>query len=146
GGVKCTPVPVDYTTVYLPKYVRSKGDVDGLFTTPVGGRMDPGLLWKEFWVSAQGPSLSQVGDQFPELDALYVKQRSEFDANKRREVFYEFQRFSAENIPVIPTGSSELASLIWTGVHGPGELYTWASSNRSSEVLPKYWLEDSLRS
>lgn len=140
GGIRCAAYAVDYSAVWIPQYLREQGNFDGLAMYPDGPRADPGQ-WVQVFLSSAGAN-SQVKN-FPALDALIVRQRQEFDVASRHRKFHEIQRFCAEMMPTVPqSGDTEMPLLTLNGLHGPGEYYQWAAA---AELLPYFWLDDTLR-
>ncbi|MGE0540583.1 MAG: ABC transporter substrate-binding protein [Dehalococcoidia bacterium] len=144
GGIRAKANAVDYAAVWIPQYLRSQGDFDGLAMYPNGSRGDPGQWLFVFFASAGANN--QSAKNFPELDALIVKQRRELDQTRRITVFHDIQRYFAEHIPTVPQGGgTEVPVLIWEGMHGPDENFGWSGGVPGAELYPKYWLDDSLR-
>jgi peptide/nickel transport system substrate-binding protein len=144
GGIRCRANPVEYNGVFIPQYLRSKGDFEGLAMQRTGSRGDPGQFWSIFF-SSTGAS-SQVGGRFPELDALILRQRREMDRARRIDLHHEIQRTFAEQMPAVPMGGqTEEPHLTWAGLHGPDELVIWGGGDLGAEAFPHYWLDDSLR-
>jgi peptide/nickel transport system substrate-binding protein len=144
GGVRCKANVVDYNAVFIPRYLRSKGDFEGLALQRTGSRGDPGQFWSIFF-SSSGAS-SQVGSQFPELDALILTQRREMDRDRRIAVHHEIQRRFAEWMPAVPQGGhTEEPALSWRGLRGPDEHFIWPGGDLGAEAYPAYWLDESLR-
>lgn len=143
GGIRCRANAVDYTSIWIPQYLRNQGDFDGLAMYPNGTRGDPGQWLFVFFAS--GGANNQVAKNFPELDALIVKQRQELDRTKRISVFHDIQRYFAEHVPTAPQGGTEVPVLIWEGMHGPDEYQGWSGGVPGAELYPRYWLDDSLR-
>jgi peptide/nickel transport system substrate-binding protein len=144
GGIRCRANAIDYNAVWIPQYLRKQGDFDGLAMYPNGSRGDPGQ-WLHVFYASTGAN-NQVAKNFPELDALIVKQRRELDRQKRIAVFHDIQRYFAEQMPSVPQGGgTEVPTLMWNGLHGPGEYVVWPGGIPGTESLPFYWIEDSLR-
>jgi peptide/nickel transport system substrate-binding protein len=144
GGIRCKANVVDYNAVFIPRYLRSGGDFDGLAMQRTGSRGDPGQFWSIFFSSA-GAS-SQVGARFPELDALILAQRRELEPARRIAIHHEIQRRFAEWMPAIPQGGhTEEPAIAWDGLRGPDEHMIWPGGDLGAEAYPAYWLEQSLR-
>ncbi|MGD9892479.1 MAG: ABC transporter substrate-binding protein, partial [Dehalococcoidia bacterium] len=145
GGIRCKANVVDYNAVFIPRYLRSGGDFDGLAMQRTGSRGDPGQFWSIFF-SSSGAS-SQVGSQFPELDALILAQRRELDPARRIAIHHDIQRRFAEWMPAIPQGGhTQEPALAWDGLHGPDQHFIWPGGDLGAEAYPAYWLDESLRS
>jgi peptide/nickel transport system substrate-binding protein len=146
GGIKFNPNPIDYSAVWIPQYLRSQGNYDGLAMYPNGARADPGQ-WMGVFLASWGPN-NQVAKNFPELDALITKQRGELDRNKRVALFHDIQRYCVENMVIIPQGGhTDAPSLAWKGLRGPDQYSPYGGNTYSVgvEVYPYYWADDSLR-
>lgn len=146
GGIRCRANAVDYTSAWIPQWLRVHGNFDGLAMYINSERADPGLWLQEFFLSTG--AITQLGDNFPKVDELFASQQRQFDHNRRIEVFHDIQRYFAEEMPTVPQGgATETPSLVWDGVHGPGEYYIWVGNRNveAAEVYPYYWLDDSLR-
>lgn len=144
GGIRCKANPVDYNSVWIPQFLRNQGDIEGVAMYGNGGRGDVGQ-WLQVFFSSYGPN-NQVGTNFPELDALIGRQRSELDPNKRIGIVHDIQRHFAEQMPAVPQGgSTELPTLNRKGLHGPDTYSMWQAGVDGAELDVKYWLDDSLR-
>jgi ABC-type transport system substrate-binding protein len=145
GGIRCKPNPVDYNAVFIPQYLRSRGDFDGMAMQRTGSRGDPGQFWSVFFSSTGGST--QVGENFPELDNLIVRQRRELDLQRRVALNHDIQRWWAEQMPAVPQGGHvEEPVLSWKGLHGPDYHYIWPGGDLGAEAFPHYWLDETLRS
>lgn len=144
GGIRCKANVVDYNAVFIPRYLRSGGDFDGLAMQRTGSRGDPGQFWSIFF-SSSGAS-SQTGSQFPELDALILTQRRVLDPAKRIVIHHDIQRRFAEWMPAIPQGGhTEEPTIAWKGLHGPDSHFIWPGGDLGAEAYPAYWIDESLR-
>ncbi len=147
GGVRVRSRPIDYTTEFIPNWLRAKGDWDENAVCPNinGGRGDVGQ-WLSVFLSSAGAN-NQVSTHYPELDALIEAQRQEFDLDARVAKVHEVQRYCVENMVTLPYGGSvEAMSISWSGLHGPDTLFSWpGSGNPATEVYPSYWLEPALQ-
>jgi peptide/nickel transport system substrate-binding protein len=144
GGIRCKANAVDYNGVFIPRYLRSKSDFEGMAMQRTGSRGDPGQFWSIFF-SSTGAS-SEVGANFPEMDALIVAQRRELDRERRIALHHDIQRRFAEWLPAVPqSGHTEEPTLAWNGLHGPDVHFIWGGGDLGAEAYPAYWLEESLR-
>ncbi len=149
-GVEITIYASDYTTDWIPNYLRAKGDYtapDGgpaMQMAPHGSRSDPGQ-WLEVFFSSFG-SNNVVGTQYPELDDMIRKQRLEFDFETRVEQIQDIQRWMAEHMVGAPAGMTiDTVSLKHARLHGPERYQLWGGSYTASqaggEAIPYYWME-----
>lgn len=144
GGIRCKANAVDYTSVWIPSYLRKHGDFDGIAMYPNGSRGDPGQ-WLHVFFSSTGAN-NQAAKNFPDLDALITAQRRELDRAKRIAAFHDIQRYFAENMPTVPQGGgTEIPVLRWNGLNGPGEYVLWPGGVEGGETTPLYWIDDALR-
>ena len=144
GGIRCKANPVDYNAVFIPQYLRKAGDFEGMAMQRTGSRGDPGQFWSVFF-SATGAS-TQTGRNFPELDALIVRQRREVDRPRRIALHHEIQRYFAEHLPAVPMGGhTEDPVLAWKGLHGPDTHVNWGGGDLGPEAYPYFWLDPALR-
>ncbi|MGE3597815.1 MAG: ABC transporter substrate-binding protein [Dehalococcoidia bacterium] len=146
GGIRTKANAIDYTSVWIPQYLRSQGDFDGMAMYPNGARGDPGQ-WVGVFLASSGAN-NQSGKMFPELDSFIEKQRGELDRDRRIAVFQDMQRWCGENMPIVPqAGHTEVPGLSWKALHGPEQYSAWPGDSYSSgvDLYPYYWLEDSLR-
>ena len=144
GGIRSNANAVDYNSVFIPQYLRRQGDFEGMAMQRTGSRGDPGQFWQVFF-SSTGAS-NQVGRNFPDLDALILKQRRELDPGRRIEAMHEIQRYFAEHIPAVPQGGhTEEPALTWQGLHGPDEHFIWGGGDLGSDAFPYYWIDHTLR-
>jgi ABC-type transport system substrate-binding protein len=137
---------IDYSSVWIPSYLRNHGDFDGVAMYPNGTRADPGQWLSVFFHSAGANN--QSANNFPELDALIEKQGRELDRAKRVAVFHDIQRYMVENMVTIPqSGDVDSPGLAWNGLHGPGTVFVWAGNTYSAggETYPLYWIDEKLR-
>lgn len=144
GGVRCRANPVELNGVFIPQYLRRAGDFEGLAMQRTGSRGDPGQFWSIFF-SSTGAS-NQVGRQFPELDALILRQRRELDRDRRIALHHEIQRYFAEQMPAVPQGGhTEEPLLSWKELQGPDEVSIWGGGDLGAEAYPSYWLDAASR-
>lgn len=140
GRIRCRPQAVRYNLDFIPRYLRSAGDFDGLAMQRTGSRGDPGQFWSIFFSSA-GAS-TQVGRHFPALDALILRQRQELEPARRVAVQHEIQRYFAEQLPAVPMGGhTEQPVLAWSRLRGPDAHRMWGGADLGADAFPWYWLE-----
>jgi peptide/nickel transport system substrate-binding protein len=146
GGIRAKANPVDYSTVWLPAVFRKQGDWDGVAMYPNGARPDPGQ-WLSVFFASTGAS-TQLAKNFPELDALILKQRQELDRTRRIPLFHDIQRYCTENMVVAPQGGgADVPVLSLKGLRGPGLYNRWGGNTSSDgiELLQYFWIDDPLR-
>jgi len=146
GGVKTVANGIDYATGWIPKYLRAKGDFDGLGMWPNGSRADVGQWFQTFFSSAGANN--QVGTAYPELDKMIFAQQRMTNFKGRVAAVHDIQRWMVDNaiaIPMIATNGIESVDLSWEGLRGR-EYRTWVGGGvTAAEVVPFYWLGRSLR-
>jgi peptide/nickel transport system substrate-binding protein len=109
---------VDYAKEYTPNYRDGKGQYEGwaYMTTAGGTGVGPvgtlaNMYWSKGGAAFQGFSTSGQNDQSgdPRVNEMIVKARAELDAEKRRPLVYDIQRYLAQKIyslmvPGVATG------------------------------------------
>jgi ABC-type transport system substrate-binding protein len=146
GGLNIKINAVDYSSAWIPSYLRSHGDFDGIAMYPNGNRADPGQ-WLSVFLSSGGAN-NQVANQFPELDDMIAKQGKELDRTKRLAQFQDIQRYLADNMVICPqSGDVDAVGLSWNGLNGPGNVFIWAGNTYSigGETWPLYWIDSRLK-
>jgi ABC-type transport system substrate-binding protein len=146
GDVSVKINAIDYSSVWIPSYLRSHGDFDGIAMYPNGTRADPGQ-WLSVFLHSAGAN-NQTDINFPELDAMIEKQGRELDRIKRIALFHDIQRYLTENMVTVPQGGdADAVGLSWNGLNGPGSVSIWAGNTYSvgSETYPLYWIDQKLR-
>jgi peptide/nickel transport system substrate-binding protein len=155
AGIKVNLVVLDYTTEWIPAppegVFRTFSNFEGpnsksaVTYRPNGGRSTPGEWFNTFHQSTGANN--EVGDNWPELDALITTARGIFDFEERVQAVHDIQRFMMENvttIPVLPTVNG--VSIKWAGLHGPDTHFAWGSERNSRrETYPWFWLDDTLQ-
>jgi ABC-type transport system substrate-binding protein len=135
---------VDYQTVWLPKYLYSKGLFDGitLSLTTLFPDVD-GYLF------AMDHSRGQyIRRPFPDekMDQLIDGQRREFDRNRRVGLIKEYQRYAASKMYDSPVSGQALGfSLNWPWVGNAGVYNSWALDTAAQESLIYIWYDKSKR-
>ena len=152
AGVKMNGVSVDYVTEYTPKYMRAKAAFKGKTTEaavhfmPGGSQVDPLPFYFQF-LSAKGSS-SMVGANFPELDAMMVKQRSVTNFDERVAGIHDMNRWVTDNMVVLPVGpDTEQVDLVWSNLRGPQQYRTWTDTGKvgtasNMNLFPLYWFKE----
>jgi peptide/nickel transport system substrate-binding protein len=146
GGVTARANAVDYTAEWIPRYLRARGNFDGMAMYLNSTRADPGLWLQEFFVSTG--AISQLATNFPMVDEFFIRQQREFDRQRRISIFHDVQRYFAEEVPTVPQGGgTERPSLVWNGLHGPGETFIWVGNEgaEAAETYPSFWVDAPLR-
>ncbi len=138
----------DYTTDWVPKYLRAQGNYTapggglGIQMAPHGARTDPGQ-WLEVFFASYG-SNNVTGKEYPELDKLITKQRSEFDRKARISIHHDIQRYMVDNMVAIGAGMAiDTVSVSQGKLNGPDRYQAWGGTYTSSalgtELVPQYW-------
>jgi ABC-type transport system substrate-binding protein len=121
-GVRPQVNLIDYTKEYLPIYLTNAGKFDGLVYRSGVASADDAVVyidWRyrsnsgEGWI---GFDKNGRGDQSgdPELDAMILKARQEFDVDKRKSQVYDIQRYIAKAAYAVSLpGSSDTLQIAW---------------------------------
>ncbi len=152
-GVKVNLTSVDYATDYVPKYFRAKAEfkgktADAAVQYPPGGTApDPILFYYKYL--AQGGASSMTGKYFPAIDDQLNKIRSMTDFNTRLAAVKELQRYTIDNMAVIPTGpATDTVDLVWKALRGPQQYQAWLSSangtSSTSIMFPNYYFQSDI--
>lgn len=143
AGLRVRLNPVDYTSVWVPRYLRAQSNFEGIAMYPNGARATP-AQWLGVFFSSWGAN-NQVGRNYPELDAMITSLRKEFRRDQAIKLAHDIQRFMVENMVAIPQyGSIETPYLLWQHTHGPGEIFLWPGDTPYDvgvEGLPYWWTE-----
>ncbi len=149
-GVNLSLYASDYTTDWIPNYLRAKGNYtapDGnpaMQMAPHGSRADPGQ-WLEVFFASFG-SNNVAGTQYPDLDEMIREQRLNLDFESRVEQIHNIQRWMVEHGVAAPTGMTiDTVSVKHANVHGPERYQIWGGSYTGYQIgveaIPYYWLE-----
>ena len=148
GIFKTNLVSVDYTTDYLPKVARSQGKFPGR-NVEAGARLHPGgganidplAYLFSHWHS--GGLTNGVGDVYPELDALLVKQRGITDYKERVAGMHETVRYITDLMPGVPVGSEiPQVDLVWSELRGAQEWNGFPGvmgASSTNIMFPEWW-------
>jgi ABC-type transport system substrate-binding protein len=151
AGFKATDVFIDYTQEFIPNY----RDVEGKFTGityksgPLPVAWDP-VAYMQFdyyskvGVSWYGFDTKGLGDRSgdPAVDAQLVKAQGEIDANKRRAIVQDLQRYLAKTqYGIRLPGSSTSFSLVWPALKNYNAFLSPAQT-RVSHLT--WWLDQQL--
>lgn len=142
AGIRAKPNPADYTSIWVPQYLRAHGNFDGMALYPNGSRADP-AHWFAVFLASWGAN-NQVGQNFPELDHLILKQQGQFDEAARRATIKEIQQRAAELMPMVPAaGWTETLDLYWPWVVGRGRYQPWMGTARpfGRDLFPLYAID-----
>ena len=111
AGIRSTVNPLDYSSVYVPKFRNGSGQYEGyVYKSAAGGATGGdviGILSNEYWskvgVTFHGFSTTGKNDKAgdPQVDSLIAKGRIERDLEKRREIGNELQRYLAGKVYAI---------------------------------------------
>ena len=105
AGIRSTVNPLDYSSVYVPRFRNGQGQYEGyVYKSAAGGATGGdvmGILANEYWskvgVTFHGFSASGKNDRAgdPQVDSMIEKGRVERDTEKRRQLGFELQRYLA---------------------------------------------------
>ena len=159
AGIKAHLWVVDYTTEWIAKppegvfrtfsqFEGREGRKSAVTYRPNGGRSTPGE-WMNTFHQSTGAN-NEVGDNYPELDALITAARRMTDFDERVAKMHDIQRYMMENMTTIPTLPTVDATAIkWEGLHGLERYRAWGgafgSVNSYREVYPLWWVDDTLK-
>lgn len=150
AGIKVNAIAVDYTTDYIPNYLRSKAAFKGkkveaaVHYYPGGAGGDPLGAFYFQHLSSTGSS-SQTGKKFPELDAMARKQQQVTNFDERIAGIHELNRWATDNMVVLPAGpATETVDLVWKALRGPGQYRAWTGLYPSLDILPESWFEEQI--
>jgi peptide/nickel transport system substrate-binding protein len=160
AGIKAHLWVVDYTTEWIAKpptgvfrtfsiFEGRDGRKSAVTYRPNGGRSSPGE-WLNVFHQSTG-SNNEVGENYPELDALITEARGISDFEQLVAKMHDIQRHMMEDqttIPVFPQVDN--TTIRWEGLNGPGDLRAWGGgvtgrNNQFREIWPQFWLDDSLK-
>jgi ABC-type transport system substrate-binding protein len=152
-GVKVNLTSVDYATDYVPKYFRAKAEfkgktAEGAVQYPPGGTAPDPILFYFKYIS-QGGASSMTGKYFPEIDEKLRKLREITDFDARLAGVKDLQRYTIDNMAVIPTGpATDTVDLVWTALRGPQQYQAWLSSANGTSsttiMFPNYWFQSEI--
>ncbi len=97
-GVRATPQPVSFTGLVTDFLVPRNFDV-ALVSVELIGDPDPYPLWHSSQTSPKGQNFGGWDNR--EADILMEQARLTSDRDERRQLYFEFQRIFAENLPAI---------------------------------------------
>jgi ABC-type transport system substrate-binding protein len=137
AGIRGTVNPIDYSSVYVPKYRNGSGQYEGyVYKSAAGGATGGdvmGIMANEYWskagVTFHGFSASGKNDQSgdPQVDSILEKGRVERDLDKRRQLGFELQRYLAGKMYAIQSpGVGSPFDMAWPALanfsvfRGPG--------------------------
>jgi peptide/nickel transport system substrate-binding protein len=124
-GIRSKTNLVDYSSEYIPRYRDGKGQFEGwAYITTAGGATggDPvGSLANQFWSKGgtsafHGFSVGGKNDQSgdPQVDTMIEKARVERDADRRRALVFDIQRYLAKAMYSLqPPGPATTFTVAW---------------------------------
>ena len=133
---------VDYQTEWLPKYLYSKGQFDGitLSLTTLFPDVDGYLFAMEH---SRGQYFGRPAPD-PKMDQLVDSQRREFDRNKRVELIKDYQRYAATMMYGSPVSGQALGfGLGWPWIGNGGVYNSWALDTAAQEATTYLWYDKS---
>jgi len=147
-GIRHTTRTIDYNTEFLQSFRDAQGNFEGMTwksgPTPISS--DPiarfafdyyskgGRTWYGYDISGKG---DQSGD--PAVDQEIVKAQRELDADKRRAIAHDLQRYLAKSMYGIrwPGGASSF-NLAWPAL---SNYQVWRPDNRNQGNL-RWWVDE----
>jgi len=133
---------VDYQTVWLPKYLYSKGLFDGITLTLT--TLFPDV---DGYLFAMDHSRGQyIRRPFPDarMDQLIDGQRREFDRGRRTDLIKEYQRYAATKMYDSPVSGQAMGyGLNWPCIGNAGVYNSWAADTGAQETLIYTWYDKS---
>ncbi len=135
-GIRAREVGEDFNSVYLPKTVAA-GTFNGFSASPSGEYNEVDTLLKSQWTvpSDRNP----VGYNDPALNDLIEKQRRTLDAQARKSVIADIQKFVADRLWGIPWGGQANSSFTFA--------YPWMQNVQVYRSVPdlgmRLWIDQS---
>lgn len=133
---------VDYQTVWLPKYLYSKGLFDGitLSLTTLFPDVDGYLFAMDH---SRGQYIRRPFFD-AKMDQIIDAQRREFDRNKRADLVKEYQRYAASKMYDTPVSGQALGfGLGWPWIGNSGVYNSWAADTGAQETSVYLWYDKS---
>jgi peptide/nickel transport system substrate-binding protein len=139
----------DYQTDWLPHYADSKGQYKGIAAVPDSASGDPAAFIRNLFLPQGGsyhgwysPGNEAKGD--PKVIDYVNKIRGEFDAEARRPMAKDLQRYLATQMYYIPfSGLAKGFSLFWPAI---GNFGVYREGGRAAgkyqETWINYWIDD----
>jgi peptide/nickel transport system substrate-binding protein len=142
GAFKLRTNIVDYQTVWLPKYLYSKGDFDGITLTLC--TLFPDVDGYLFAMEHQRGQYIRRPFTDSKMDDLVDKQRREFDRERRIDLIKEYQRYAATKMYDSPVSGQALSfGLSWPWIGNSGVYHGWAADTDKQESLIYTWYDRS---
>ncbi len=148
GAFKLKLVNPNYQTDYLPKYYYAKGDFNGIAwgATTQFPEIDQYLTAYFHSKGARQKSTFMGTDGIDtKSDQMLEAQRKELDANKRKAMIKDWQKYAATWCPqVLSPGQAALFSLSWPWRSNDGVFRAWdAESDRPVSTETMIWFDKS---
>jgi peptide/nickel transport system substrate-binding protein len=148
AGFQIQVEAIDYTTGWVPLYLRARGAYEApnggpaIQLAPHGSRSDVGQ-WLNVFFDSRG-SNNVVGTEYPELDSMIERTRTEFDFESRIAQVHDIQRWMVDNMVAAPAGQTiDAVSVSKENLQGPDRYQIWGGSYTSfaigTETIPYYW-------
>ena len=136
----------EYQTEFVPKYVYSKGNFNGIYVGATTTPPDPdGSLFSLFHRNGNAQHVAldgQGGDE--RMYAMVEAQRKELDRAKRIQLVHEFQRYVATKMYTLPyPGQSRPYSLAWPWIGNRGVFREYDTEAAPAEMYPTLWFDKS---
>ena len=146
GDFKLRQNNPDYQTDFVPKYVYSKGNFNGIYVGATTTHPDPdGSLFSLFHRDGNAQHVALDGNGGDErMYALVEAQRKEPDRNKRIQIIQDFQRYVATKMYTLPyPGQSRGYSLAWPWIGNRGVFRQYDDEAAPQESRVQLWFDRS---
>jgi peptide/nickel transport system substrate-binding protein len=146
GLFKLKQVNPEYQTEYLPKYYFAKGDFKGIAVGASTQYPDVDQFLYAYYHSKGARQKTSFQGQATDArsDQLIEQQRRELDPAKRIQIIKDWQRHTAEKMPVIPyPGQSPAFSLFWPWIGNNGVFRAWDAESGRETTETKLWFDQS---
>jgi peptide/nickel transport system substrate-binding protein len=151
GDVKLRANPVDFSTVFLPRYVVNNPRRDfegkgGMVMANIPEQPEVDSMLAQFY--SPGGGFYRFEPDFPNdahWDSLVQAQRSEFDETKRRALLHDLQRHAAARAYTIHRPGWGLGfTLMQPWVMNAG-VFSYRVNFTGTGIVLQYWLDESRR-
>jgi peptide/nickel transport system substrate-binding protein len=144
GDFKLKQNNPDYQTEFVPKYVYSKGNFNGIYVGATTTHPDPdGSLFSLFHREGNAQHVALDGKGGDErMYALVEAQRKEPDRTKRIAIVQEFQRYIGTKMYSLPyPGQSRGYSLAWPWIGNRGVFRHYDNEAAPQESYIQLWFD-----
>jgi len=121
-GIRTTPHLIDYTSEYLPKYLATAGQFEGVVYRSGVAPGNDAMIWLNWryksgsgdgWIGFDAAGKGD-GSGDPQVDQMILKARQEQDISKRKAIVGDLQRYLAKAAYCIPLpGTADTFDLAW---------------------------------